>query len=121
MLENHKTHSEKLDYHAQKLDHFHQKITALENPRPKQSFKEKIVQTFSRHSKNYLKNLIFNYLEQHQKISALQLKDIIVDQQGLASKSSFYRILAEIEQSDQLTVIKEGKQKIFLFKAALNR
>jgi len=123
ILDSHNQHNQKLDHHSQKLDHFHQKITELgtQRTKPKHSFKEKIVQTFSRHSKNYLKNLIFNYLAQHQKISALQLKDIIVDQQGLASKSTFYRILTEIEQSNQVTVIKDGKQKIFLLKTTLNQ
>ncbi len=114
LLERHHYHAQKLDHHSQKIDHFHQKFQILE--KPKHSFKEKIVKTFSRHSKNYLKNLIFQYLEQHEKISALQLKDMIVDQQGLASKSTFYRILTEIENSSQVTVIKDGKQKYFLLK-----
>lgn len=92
----------------------------MEAPKPKHSFKEKIVQTFSRHSKSYLKNLILNYLQQHQKISALQLKDIVVDQQNLTSKSSFYRILEEIEKEDYITTIKDGKQKIFMLKTAIN-
>lgn len=123
LLEKHTYHSQKLDHHHQRLTDFHQKLQELEtqHSRPKPSFKEKIVQTFSRHSKNYLKNLIFQYLEQHEKISALQLKDIIVDQQGLASKSTFYRILSEIEESPKITVIKDGKQKYFLFKTVLSQ
>ncbi len=120
LLEKHHNHSQKLDHHSQKMDHFHQKLQDLEaqKTKPKASFKEKVVQTLSRHSKNYLKNLIFQYLEQHQNISALQLKDIIVDQQGLASKSTFYRLLSEIEGSPQVTVIRDGKQKFFLLKTA---
>lgn len=120
ILERHDHHSQKLEHHSQKMDHFHQKLQDLETQKakPKASFKEKVVKTLSRHSKNYLKNLIFQYLEQHQNISALQLKDIIVDQQGLASKSTFYRLLSEIEKSPQVTVVKDGKQKFFLLKTA---
>lgn len=121
LLEKHHSHSQKLEEHHQKLDLVHQKLSRLETSSPKPSLKEKIIRTFSHHSKKYLKNLIFNYLEQHQKISALQLKDIIVDQQGLASKSTFYRILAEIEVSGQVTVIKDGKEKIFLYKPIMNQ
>ncbi|HHE67657.1 MAG TPA: hypothetical protein ENL33_01155 [Candidatus Parcubacteria bacterium] len=119
LLERHHQHAQKLDEHHQKIDQFHQKLQSLE--KPKRSFKEKIIQTFSRNSKNYLKNLIFQYLEQHEKISALQLKDIIVDQQGLASKSTFYRLLSEIEESPQVTVIRDGKQKYFLLKKILSQ
>jgi chromosome segregation ATPase len=114
ILEKHNHHSQKLDHHSREIGSFHQKIQVLQ--KPKHTFKEKIVKSFSRHSKNYLKNLIFQYLEQHERISALQLKDIVVDQQGLASKSTFYRILTEIEKSPQVTVIRDGKQKYFLLK-----
>lgn len=119
LLENQQAHAQKLNHHSQKIEDFHQKLAGLgvQNARPKTSLKEKIIRTFSRHSKEYLKNLVFSYLEQHQKISALQLKDMIVDQQGLASKSSFYRILEEIESEGSVTVIKDGKQKIYLLKS----
>lgn len=123
LLEKHDHHSQKLDYHSQKIDYFYQKLQDLEaqKTKPKASFKEKVIQTLSRHSKNYLKNLIFQYLEQHQNISALQLKDIVVDQQGLASKSTFYRLLAEIEESPQVTVVRDGKQKYFFLKPVYNQ
>ena len=88
---------------------------------PKKNLKEKVLQTFQRKSKHYLKSTILQYITQHQKISALQLKDIIVDQQGLTSKSSFYRILAEVEKEDHITVINDGKYKIFLAQGILNQ
>ncbi|MBT4651384.1 hypothetical protein HOC13_02565 [Candidatus Woesearchaeota archaeon] len=105
-------------YTDEKILNIHEKIAKLEElQRPsRQSLKEKIVKTFSRSGKTYLKNLVFSYIQQHKKISALQLKDIVVDQQGLTSKSSFYRILEEIEQSEQITTIRDGKQKFFILK-----
>jgi len=119
VLDNHQHHSNQFHHHSQKLDDFHQRLQNLE--KPKRTFKEKIVQSFSKNSKNYLKNLIFQYLEQHEKISALQLKDMVVDQQGLASKSTFYRILQEIEDSPQVTVIKDGKQKYFILERTIRQ
>ena len=41
---------------------------------------------------------------------------MIVEEQGLCSKSSFYRLLEEIEQEPDIGVIKEGKEKHYIAK-----
>ena len=47
----------------------------------------------------------------------MPLKEIVVDEQNLCSKSSFYRLLEEIEQLDDVGVIKHGKEKHYVSKA----
>ena len=49
-------------------------------------------------------------------MSALQLKEMVVEEQGLCSKSSFYRILEEIESLDEIVTIKKGKEKHYMAK-----
>jgi len=79
--------------------------------------KEKIVKRLTRNSKEYVKSVIISYIRKYERISALQLKDIIVEEQNLCSKSSFYRLLEEVEGIDELGVIKQGKEKHYVSKA----
>ena len=96
------------------LSVMHQRLERLEQK--KLSMKEKIVKKITRNSKDYVKSVIFSYIRKYERISALQLKEIVVDEQDLCSKSSFYRLLEEIEQSDEIAVIKQGKEKHYLLK-----
>ena len=70
----------------------------------------------TRSSKEYIKSFIISYIRKYEKISALQLKEIIVDEQNFCSKSSFYRILEEIDQIDDIGVIRQGKEKMYISK-----
>jgi len=83
------------------------------------SIKEKIMKRLTRNSKEYIKSVILSYIKKYEKISALQLKEIIVDEQNFCSKSSFYRILEEIEELDDIGVVKQGKEKHYVAKTVL--
>ena len=80
------------------------------------SIKEKIMKRLTRNSKEYVKSVILSYIKKYERISALQLKEIVVDEQNFCSKSSFYRLLEEIEQLDDIGVLKEGKEKHYMSK-----
>ena len=41
---------------------------------------------------------------------------MVVYDQGLCSKSSFYRLLDEIEALEDIGTVKKGKQKYYLYK-----
>ena len=84
----------------------------------KLSIKEKIMKRLTRNSKEYVKSVMISYIKKYEKISALQLKEILVDEQNFCSKSSFYRLLEEIEQLEGIGVIKKGKEKLYVSKAA---
>jgi len=83
----------------------------------KLSIKEKIIKRLTKNSKEYVKSVILSYIKKYEKISALQLKEIVVDEQNFCSKSSFYRLLEEIEELDDIGVIKYGKEKQYISKA----
>lgn len=90
----------------------------LENlEQKKHSVKEKIIKRLTRNSKEYVKSIILSYIKKYEKISALQLKEIVVDEQNFCSKSSFYRLLEEIEHSDDIGFVKQGKEKHYLAKS----
>lgn len=83
----------------------------------KASIKEKIMRRLTRNSKEYVKGVMLSYIKKYEKISALQLKEIVVDEQNFCSKSSFYRLLEEIEESDEIGVVKQGKEKHYISKS----
>ena len=97
------------------IDALRRKIEALEHK--KLSLKEKIVQRVTKNSKEYLKGIILSYIRKYEQVSALQLKEMVVDDQQLCSKSSFYRLMEEIEQEHEIGVVREGKEKHYFLKA----
>lgn len=73
--------------------------------------KERIAKRIVKHSKDYIKNLILNLLTRYPGSTAFQLKEIIVDEQALCSKSTFYRLLSELEKEGKITQTKRKKRK----------
>ena len=91
------------------------RLSSLEEQR-KATIREKVVQKISKNSKEYVKSLILSYIRKYGQISSLQLKEMIVQDQGLCSKSSFYRLLDEIEAMEDIGTAKKGRQKYYLHK-----
>lgn len=96
------------------LSHIEKRIERLEQK--KASIKEKIIKKITRNSKEYVKSVMISYIKKYEKISALQLKEMMVDEQNFCSKSSFYRLLEEIGQLEEIGVIKSGKEKHYFSK-----
>ena len=92
-----------------------QRLEQLEEAK-KATIREKVVKRVTRNSKEYVKQLILSYIRKYTQIGALQLKDMIVYEQGLCSKSSFYRLLDEIEAMEGIGTAKKGNQKYYLYK-----
>lgn len=78
------------------------------------ALREKLMRKIARNSKDYIKNLVLGLVHKYQKIGALQLREMIVEEQGLCSKSSFYRILEEMESDHQLSVVSDGKHTVYV-------
>lgn len=97
------------------LSHIEKRIERLEQK--KATIREKIIKRLTRNSKEYVKSVMLSYIRKYERISALQLKEMVVDEQNLCSKSSFYRLLEEIEQLEDIGVIKEGKEKHYISKS----
>jgi hypothetical protein len=78
------------------------------------ALKEKILSRIARNSKDYIKGIILSMINKYSRISAIQLREMLVDEQGICSKSSFYRILEELEKGDDITVISSGREKVYV-------
>ena len=123
----------------QRIKHIEQKIELLEMRRERSSFrpldhstpsvspparetastalKEKMMRKLARNSKDYIKNLVLGLVHKYGKMGALQLREMVVDEQGLCSKSSFYRILEEMENEHSLQVVSDGKHTVYIASA----
>lgn len=128
-----------IDYHYsyaslhQKIEELHKRIAEIEAKKsvqyqpclsPSQSrqektsnLKEKLVQRISKNSKDYIKTVILSLIKKYNKITCPQLKEIVVDEQGLCSKSSFYRMLEELEHEKEIEVMQTKKEKMFFAKS----
>lgn len=82
----------------------------------KATIKEKIIKRITKNSRDYVKAIVLSYIKKYGKITAMQLKDMVVEEQGLCSKSSFYRMLEEIEEEPDIGIIKKGKEKHYIAK-----
>jgi len=100
---------------SQGIYEIEQRLSQLEEQK-KATIREKVVKRVTRNSKEYVKQLMLSYIRKYAQIGALQLKDMIVYDQGLCSKSSFYRLLDEIEALEEIGTVKKGKQKYYLYK-----
>lgn len=100
---------------SSQMEHIENRLKQLEEQR-KSTIREKVVQRVTRNSREYVKSLILSYIRKYGQIGALQLKDMVVHDQGLCSKSSFYRMLDDIGASEEVSVVRKGKQKYYLSK-----
>lgn len=120
IIKHYNTEAEKPVWEAPKETHIdyssiEKRLNSLEQK--KLSIKEKIVKRLTKNSKEYVKGIILSYIKKYERISALQLKEIVVDEQSFCSKSSFYRLLEEVEQLEDLSVIRKGKEKLYISKS----
>ena len=83
-------------------------------PRPVSALREKMIKKITRNSKDYIKSMIASLIRKYGRISAMALREIVVDEQGLCSKSSFYRLLDEIEKDESITVLSSGREKVYV-------
>lgn len=82
--------------------------------------KEKMIKKIVRNSKNYVKGIILSFIEKHGRLSGSDLRDMVVEDQGLCSKSSFYRLLEELESEGNIGCVQKGKDKFYLAKSIAN-
>jgi len=106
---------EKLETLNRRIDEVQSGLSKVQPVDARARLKEKIFRKVTRHSKDYVKSMLISLVKKHGKISGLALREIVVEEQGIVSKSSFYRLLAEIEEEDSVHVLHEGKEKHYFW------
>ena len=104
-----------------KVKDIHARLEAIERraihtPQSSQRniLREKIAEKIAKNSKDYVKNVIVSLIQKYGSVSGLQLKEMIVDEQGLCSRSSFYRLLTEVERQHPISLTWKGKEKHYI-------
>lgn len=92
-----------------KMPAYARQRTAKQYTRPR--LQEKIIKSVARSSKEYVKNMILTLIQKYEDISALKIREIVVEEQGIVSKSSFYRMLEELEKESKIGMVRVGKEK----------
>jgi hypothetical protein len=105
----------------EKIKELSERMDNIEQARIEKKFdaREKLMKRIARNSKDYVKGIILSMLKRYERIPASQLKTIIVEEQGLCSKSSFYRLLQELEDDDRIDFMTSGKEKVYQFKGEI--
>lgn len=80
--------------------------------------KDRLLKRITKNSKEYVKSVILSLIKKYEKINGSQLREMIVEEQGLCSKSSFYRLLSEIETDGDISSKQEGKEKIYSLRSS---
>lgn len=104
------------------LSQHEQRITQVPQitpyPGPNSQLKDRILRRIARNSKDYIKGVVRSLIVKYGRVSAMQLRDMVVEEQGLCSRSSFYRILEEVETENGILSQHEGKEKEFFAKVS---
>jgi Na+/phosphate symporter len=124
MPKSHQEIKQVIDYYysyehiIQRINEISSRLSELERKKLEKNItgREKLVQKIAKNSKDYVKAVIVSLINKYSRISGAQLKEIVVNEQGLCSKSSFYRLLEEIEQEGSAELIQSGKEKEYLSK-----
>ena len=108
------------DHILAKIEDLSMRMGSIEQQKPeKKGIRERLVRKIAKNSKDYVKSVIYSLIKKYGQISAPQLKEIVVEEQGLCSKSSFYRLLAEMEQESEVESIQKGKEKTYFHKSTI--
>lgn len=99
----------------QAMQEVQQKLSTLEGK--KTSGRERIIKRITKNSKDYVQSIILSYIKKYENVPAMRLKEMVVEDQQLCSKSSFYRLMEEIEKRDDIGVVREGREKHYFVKA----
>ena len=102
-----------------KINELSSRLSYVEQQKLEKKFvgRDRLVKKVIKNSKDYVKTVIISLIKKYNRISAPQLKEILVEEQALCSKSSFYRLLVELEQEEEIGVLQTGKEKVYFAKA----
>jgi hypothetical protein len=74
----------------------------------------KLLRHISKHPKAVVKSAILTLIQKYGRLAGTELREMVVDEQQLCSKSSFYRLLEELEKEGHISIAGDGKEKTLL-------
>ena len=109
---------------SKRINEIHERLDQLEQKKEQKNevkiaLKERLVKKITKNSKDYIKSVILNLINKYGRVTGPQLKEIVVEEQRLCSKSSFYRLLTETEQENEINSFLDGKEKTYFLKTKI--
>jgi predicted nuclease with TOPRIM domain len=83
------------------------------NGLPKNRVPKPLIKKFNKKRRSITMNRI-QYLAQQKNLSLSEIKDIIVDQEELCSKATFYRYIDNMKKKDMIDFVKIDDEKIVI-------
>ena len=108
--------SQVFESHHKQIEALKEKIAAPEQqPQPRPALQARLMSSMKRNSRAYAQSMILSYVRKYGKISVQQLREMLVDEQAILSKSAFYRHVDEVEKLDEVAMVKDGKNKLLFY------
>ena len=73
----------------------------------------RLLKRIAKHPKHVVKSAILTLIQKYGRIQGTELREMVVEEQQLCSKSSFYRLLEELEKEGAIEVLGDGKEKTY--------
>ena len=81
---------------------------------------DRLLRKITKSSKEYVKSVILGIIKKYGRITGPELKEIVVNEQGLCSKSSLYRLLREIEDdATNIGTFSDRKERTYFIKTEI--
>ena len=80
---------------------------------PFTSLQHRLLKRIAKHPKHVVKSAILTLIQKYGQMQGTELREMVVEEQTLCSKSSFYRLLEELEKDGAIEVLGDGKEKTY--------
>ncbi len=113
------THLERLELVSSRIENLEKLLKsapkkAKSEPKVRHTnLQRKIVKNVARQSKEYIKKVMLALCRKYNQMSANMLREMVVDEQKLCSRSSFYRLISELNKDGSLSIVSTGKDRVF--------
>jgi len=95
------------------LSSIHERISAVEKRRESTALETHVIKKVAKDSRTYIKKMILSLIYKYGTITGTQIREMLVEEQKLTSKSSLYRALNELEKEGSVHFIWNAKEKIY--------
>lgn len=83
-------------------------------PSSQSLLQQKLLRRIAKHPKAVVKSAILTLIQKYGRLEGTELREMVVEEQQLCSKSSFYRLLEELEKDKLISIVGDGKEKTLL-------
>jgi hypothetical protein len=91
-----------------------QPVAPVREPPAPSRLQQRLLRRIAKHPKDVVKSAILTLIQKYGRLAGTELREMVVEEQQLCSKSSFYRLLEELEKDRLISIVGDGKEKTLL-------